>query len=125
MADRKKIDPRRPIPSSGYDRLRQNLSSNFKPGFPVENFPNPDNRASINRGRLTTRKDDIIKDASIGLQDHDEAIMFYFNKFMELQKDGNLFKKMVFIEIKKEKYKFLLLCLKEIVLKKEEILVIN
>ena len=83
MADRKKIDPRRPIPSSGYDRLRQNLSSNFKPGFPVESFPNPDNRASINRGRLTTRKDDIIKDASIGLQDHDEAIMFYFNKVIE------------------------------------------
>ena len=29
MADRKNIDPRRPIPSSGYDRLRDNLSSNF------------------------------------------------------------------------------------------------
>ena len=79
MADKKNIDPRKPIPASGYDRLRSNLSANFRPGFPVENFPNPDNRANINRGRITTRKDDTVKDASIGLQDHDEAIMYYFN----------------------------------------------
>ena len=79
MADKKNIDPRKPIPASGYDRLRENLSANFRSGFPVENFPNPDNRANINRGRITTRKDDTVKDASIGLQDHDEAIMYYFN----------------------------------------------
>jgi hypothetical protein len=40
---------------------------------------------------------------------------------MEPLKDGNQFKKMDIIEIKKEKFKHLLLCLKEIVLKKEEI----
>ena len=92
MADRKNIDPRRPIPSSGYDRLRDNLSSNFgtdpgkfpeSQGFPMDEFPLPDNRASTNRGRLTTRKDDIIKDTSIGLQDHDEAIMYYFNNVIK------------------------------------------
>ena len=83
MADRKRIDPRRPIPASGYDRLRDNLKSGFADGFPVKNFPNPDNRASINKGRLTTRKDDTVKDISIGLQDHDEAIMYYFNNVIK------------------------------------------
>ena len=86
MADRKRIDPRRPIPSSGYDRLRDNLSSGFAEGFPVKEFPNPDNRSSINKGRITTRKDDNVQDVSIGLQDHDEAIMYYFNNV--IQKDG-------------------------------------
>tara|TARA_R110000744_G_scaffold231946_2_gene350030 strand:+ start:353 stop:1345 length:993 start_codon:yes stop_codon:yes gene_type:complete len=83
MADRKRIDPRKPIPTSGYDRLRKNLSSGFAEGFPVKGFPNPDNRASINKGRLTTRKDDTVQDISIGLQDHDEAIMYYFNNVIK------------------------------------------
>jgi len=83
MADRKRINPRRPIPASGYDRLRENLSSGFADGFPVKGFPNPDNRPSINKGRLTTRKDDNVKDVSVGLQDHDEAIMYYFNNVIK------------------------------------------
>ena len=91
MADRKRIDPRRPIPASGYDRLRENLRSGFgtdsekfpePQGFPVKGFPNSDNRSSINKGRLTSRKDDTVKDVSIGLQDHDEAIMYYFNNII-------------------------------------------
>jgi len=44
---------------------------------------------------------------------------------MELLKDGKEFNKMDILEIKKANFKYLLLCLKEIVLKKEEILVIN
>tara|TARA_R110001583_G_scaffold30090_4_gene104331 strand:+ start:936 stop:2987 length:2052 start_codon:yes stop_codon:yes gene_type:complete len=85
MADKKQINPKKPIPSSGYDRLRENLESNFAEGFPVENFPNEDNRANINRGRITSRKgnDDKTKDISIGLQDHDEAIMYYFNQVIK------------------------------------------
>ena len=79
MSD-KRINPRRPIPSSGYNKLRQNLSSGFAEGFPVENFPNDDNRANINRGTITSRKDDNVKDVSIGLVDHDEAVMYYFNE---------------------------------------------
>ena len=79
----KKIDPRRPIPSSGYDRLRQNLQSGFAEGFPVEEFPAPDNRTNINRGTITTRKDDTVQDVSIGLEDHDEAIMYYFNEIIK------------------------------------------
>ena len=35
MTDRKNINPRRPIPSDGYSRLRDNLSANFRKGFPV------------------------------------------------------------------------------------------
>ena len=84
MADRKDINPRRPIPSSQYDKLRNNLSANFKEGFPtVSNFPPPDNRPSKNKGTHTSRKDDTVKDVSIGLQDHDEAIMYYFNNFIK------------------------------------------
>ena len=100
MADRKRIDPRRPIPASGYDRLRENLKSGFgtdsekfpePQGFPVKGFPNPDNRPSINKGRMTTRKDDTVQDVSIGLQDHDEAIMYYFNNIIKpsVMVDGN------------------------------------
>ena len=80
---KKRINPRRPVPADGYDRLRQNLESGFAEGFPVENFPNPDNRANINRGTITTRKDDTVKDVSIGLQDHDEAILHYFKKVIK------------------------------------------
>ena len=92
MADRKDINPRRPIPADGYDRLRNNLSANFggdsekfpeKQGFPTVNFPNPDNRASVNKGTHTSRKDDTVQDVSIGLQDHDEAIMYYFNNIIK------------------------------------------
>jgi hypothetical protein len=82
MSDRR-IDPKRPIPSSGYDKLRQNLQSGFAEGFPVEEFPNPDNRANINRGTITTRKDDTVQDVSIGLEDHDKAIMYYFNEVIK------------------------------------------
>ena len=77
------INPRRPIPSDRYDKLRQNLQSGFAEGFPVEEFPAPDNRANINRGTITSRKDDIVQDVSIGLEDHDEAIMYYFNKVIK------------------------------------------
>ena len=83
MADNKQINPKKPIPSSGYDRLRDNLTSNFADGFPVNDFPNPDNRANINRGTITTRKDDTVQDVSIGLQDHDEAIAYYFNNVIQ------------------------------------------
>ena len=85
MADNKNINPRRPIPSSGYDKLRTNLKANFKPNFPVidGSFPGPDTRPSPNKGTHTSRRDDNVKDISIGLQDHDEAIMYYFNEVIK------------------------------------------
>ena len=85
MADQKQINPRRPIPKDGYDRLRTNLKANFRPDFPsIEgSFPGPDTRPSINKGNQISRKDDLTQDVSIGLQDHDEAIMYYFNKVIK------------------------------------------
>ena len=85
MADRKQLNPRRPIPNSGYDRLRNNLSANFRPGFPSidRGFPGPDTRPSISKSDQISRKDDKIKDFSIGLQDHDEAVMYYFNEIIK------------------------------------------
>ena len=83
MADRKNINPRRPIPSTQYDKLRENLTSGFgtdpgkfpeAQGFPMGTFPGIDNRPSVNKGDITSRKDDKVQDVSIGLQDHDEAI---------------------------------------------------
>ena len=90
MPDRKQIDPRKPIPNSGYDRLRTNLRANFKPGFPIDvegknfgGFPGLDTRPSSNKGEQISRKDDLVKDISIGLQDHDESIMYYFNNVIK------------------------------------------
>jgi hypothetical protein len=83
MANRKQINPRRPIPSNQYDKLRQNLSSGFASGFPVEGFPLADNRPSANKAEHTSRKNDNVQDVSIGLQDHDEAIMYYFQNIIK------------------------------------------
>ena len=88
MADRKQIDPRRPIPNSRYQILRDNYTATpnsiIDPQFPtVDGVDKPETRANTNRGRITTRKDDTVQDVSIGLQDHDEAIMFYFNNVIK------------------------------------------
>ena len=77
MADNKQIDPRRPIPASGYDRLRQNITPS------VAGIDPPETRPNINRGRITSRTDDTVQDVSIGLQDHDEAIVYYFNNVIK------------------------------------------
>ena len=78
MADNKQIDPRRPIPASGYDRLRDNISANVQ----VPGVTPPETRPNQNRGRITSRKDDTVQDISIGLQDHDEAIMYILMKLL-------------------------------------------
>ena len=85
MTDRKQIDPRRPIPNNGYDRLRTNLRANFQDSFPTleGGFPGPDTRPNTNKGEQTSRKGDTTKDISIGLQDHDESIMYYFNNVIK------------------------------------------
>ena len=77
MADNKQIDPRRPVPASGYDRLRQNITPS------VAGIDPPETRPNINRGRITSRTDDTVQDVSIGLQDHDEAIVYYFNNVIK------------------------------------------
>ena len=83
--DRKHINPRRPIPNDSYSRLRTNLEANFRDGFPSIDggFFGPDTRPNISRGAQISRKDDLAQDISIGLQDHDESIMYYFNNVIK------------------------------------------
>ena len=88
MADRKQIDPRRPIPNSRYKMLQDNYTATpnsiTDPQFPtVDGVGKPETRANVNRGTITSRKDDTVQDISIGLQDHDEAIMYYFNNVIK------------------------------------------
>ena len=88
MADKKQIDPRRPIVNSRYQILKDNYTatpnSATDPQFPtIDGVKKPETRANVNRGRITTRKDDKVQDVSIGLQDHDEAIMHYFNNVIK------------------------------------------
>ncbi len=87
MDNSKEINPRRPIPKSGYDRLRDNLNANFRQDFPsIENsFPGPDIRPSTVRGNQISRKDDKIKIFGPDLKEHDEAIMYYFNNVIKPQ----------------------------------------
>ena len=88
MADKKQIDPRRPIINSRYKKLQDNYTATPNsindPTFPVvKGIGKPETRANTNRGRITSRKDDTVQDISIGLQDHDEAIMYYFNNVIK------------------------------------------
>ena len=88
MADRKQIDPRRPLPNSRYQILKDNYTATpnsiTDPQFPtVDGVGKPETRPNTNRGTITSRKDDTVQDISIGLQDHDEAIMYYFNNVIK------------------------------------------
>ena len=83
MADNKIINPRRPIPTRGYDKLSENLLSGFANEFPVESYPPPFNKANINKGTITTRKDDKVGEVYIGLEDHDKAIAYYFENVIK------------------------------------------
>ena len=88
MANSKQIDPRRPIINSRYEKLQSNYTATPNsindPQFPtVGGAPKPETRANTNRGRITSRKDDKVQDISIGLQDDDEAIMYYFNNVIK------------------------------------------
>ena len=63
MADEKQIDPRRPIIKRGYSKLQDNYTATPNsindPQFPtIDGAGKPETRANINRGRITTRKDD-------------------------------------------------------------------
>ena len=88
MADKKQIDPRRPIVNNRYQILKDNYTatpnSATNPQFPtIDGVKKPETRANVNRGRITSRKDDKVQDVSIGLQDHDEAIMHYFDNVIK------------------------------------------
>ena len=82
---------KRPLPLRQNERLRESLNAPQFEGFPVEGLA-PSNRQPqkssstkkpINRGEITRRNDDVVNDVSIGLQDHDEAIQYYFDKVIK------------------------------------------
>ena len=78
---------KRPIPSTQHDILQDNLKAPQFEGFPVEGLP-PDNRPpqkreQVNRGLITKREDDNTNNINIGLQDHDEAIAYYFDNVIK------------------------------------------
>ena len=105
-------DFKRPIPQRQNELLRKNLSApaydlpsleeKSKKGsdysressnieeieFPIKGLV-PDNKPpgllkdKVNRANVTRRDDDTVKDITIGLQDHDEAIAYYFNKVIQ------------------------------------------
>ena len=87
---------KRPIPQRKNEILRDNISAPdilnpANPSFPIEDIANsniPPQKSSstkkpINRGKITRRDDDKIKDIYIGLQDHDEAIQYYFDNIIK------------------------------------------
>ena len=96
MAQDKSNKIRRPIPQRENEKLRANLiapniTNPNNPSFPIEEV-GPSNRQPqkasstkkpINRGQITRRDDDDVKDVSIGLQDHDEAIKYYFDNIIK------------------------------------------
>ena len=81
----------RPIPQRNNDKLRDNLSAPdifnpANPSFPIEDIVSSNRqpqKTPINRGKITKRDDDKINDISIGLQDHDEAIAYYFENVIK------------------------------------------
>tara|TARA_R110000744_G_scaffold120725_2_gene224948 strand:+ start:1816 stop:2838 length:1023 start_codon:yes stop_codon:yes gene_type:complete len=89
MADNKIINPRRPIPTRGNDKLRENLLSGFTDSFPSESPPPLSDKT--NKGNITTRKDDTVGEVHIGLEDHDKAIAYYFENIIKphVLVDGN------------------------------------
>jgi hypothetical protein len=80
----------RPLIQGKNDLLRANLNADTT-SFPVTEMA-PSNRQPqksdhsnkpINRGQITRRDDDDIKDISIGLLDHDEAIAYYMEQVIK------------------------------------------
>ena len=84
-------DFKRPIPQKQNEILRRNLKAPDSqnpnnPSFPIGDLA-PSNRQPqkdpINRGEITRRDNDKTKDISVGLQDHDEAIAYYFENVIK------------------------------------------
>ena len=87
---------KRPLPLKQNERLREslnapNVTNPNNPSFPIEGLA-PSNRQPqksnstkkpINRGEITRRDDDKVNDIYIGLQDHDEAIAYYFDNVIK------------------------------------------
>jgi hypothetical protein len=69
----------------------ENDQTLFTPYLTGSGVPVSDSEMQKNRGNDLSMKDDKVKDISIGLQDIDEAVMFYFNNVIKptVIQDGN------------------------------------
>ena len=82
---------KRPIPQRKNEKLRDNLKAPevqnpANPSFPIENIADSNRQPQknpINRGKITRRDDDKINDITVGIQDHDEAIDYYFKNVIK------------------------------------------
>jgi hypothetical protein len=79
------INKRKPIPKTqrelSVERQEPYIPPAGAPGFSPTGNPNDSNQP--NRGLQTTFKDDTVKPMSIGIQDIDEAIMYYFQNVIQ------------------------------------------
>jgi len=71
--------PRKPIPKTTFDISQEQVN----PYITNEGKPVNETRSNRNRGTDYSFKNDTVKDISIGLQDIDEAIMYYFNEVIK------------------------------------------
>ena len=78
---------RKPIPKNQSQITQDSLSSAY-----YQSKPNSSTVFSQNRALEMSRKGDKIKDISIGLQDIDYALMYYFQNIIKptVTQDGNL-----------------------------------
>jgi hypothetical protein len=81
--------PRKPIPKNQSEITQEATGAPY-----VSNLGNPVNDNTVffrNRGNDISMKEDTVKDISIGLQDIDEAIMYYFDNVIKptVVQDGN------------------------------------
>ena len=82
---------KRPIPQRQHQILRKNLAAPDVTNPDNPSFPRGDLAPStrkpkkdpINRGAITRRDDDKTKDIYVGIQDHDEAIAYYFENVIK------------------------------------------
>jgi hypothetical protein len=70
---------RKPIPKS----IFENDQTLFTPYITGSGMPVSDSEMQRNRGNDLSMRDDKVKDISIGLQDIDEAVMYYFNNVIK------------------------------------------
>jgi hypothetical protein len=71
--------PRKPIPKTAFDISQEQVN----PYITNEGKPVNETKSNRNRGTDYSFKNDTVKDISIGLQDIDEAIMYYFNEVIK------------------------------------------
>jgi hypothetical protein len=79
------INKRKPIPKSQKEiSISQQTPYTPPPGAPgFQSIGNPNNAGSVNRAEQTSFRNDTVKPYSVGIQDIDEAVIYYFNNVIK------------------------------------------